>query len=80
MKQLGFEQSDVDQAVFYHHGGHKGHATIIIVVHVDNCTIAASMLSLVVAFKHKITQHVEITDLGKLHWILSIKIKHDHEC
>ena len=79
VKHLAFVRSDVDQAVFYRHGGHNGHASIIVVVHVDDCTIAASSLSLVVAFKREIAQHVEITDLGKLHWLLGIEIKRDRE-
>jgi hypothetical protein len=63
VKCLAFVRSDVDQAVFYHHGGDNSHATIIVVVHIDNCTIAASALSLIVAFKQQIAQHVEITNL-----------------
>jgi hypothetical protein len=65
--------------VFYHHGGDNSHATIIVVIHVDDCTIAASTLSLVVAFKQQIAQHVEITDLGELHWLLGIEIKLDRD-
>ena len=80
VKRLAFVRSDMDQAVFYRHGGHNVHATIIVVVHVDDCTIAASMLSLIVTFKHQISHHVEITDLGELHWLLSIEIKCDCEC
>jgi len=80
VKCLEFVRSDMDQAVFYHHGGHNGHATIIVVVHVDDCTIAASTLALIIAFKHQISEHVEITDLGELHWLLGIEIKCDREC
>ena len=79
VKRLAFVRSNMDQAVFYRHGGHNGHTTIIVVVHVDDCTIAASTLSLIVAFKHQIAQYVEITDLGELHWLLGIEIKRDHE-
>jgi len=78
VKRLEFIRSNVDQAVFYRHGGHNGHTTIIVVVHVDNCTIATSTLALIIAFKHQISEHVEITDLGELHWLLSI-IKHNRE-
>ena len=80
VKCLAFVRSDVDQAVFYCHGGHKGHTSVIFVVHVDNHTITASMLSLIVAFKHEFAQHVEITNLGEPHWLLGIKIKCNHEC
>ena len=80
VKGLGFVQSDMDQAVFYHHGGDNGHATIIVVVHVDDCTITMSTLLLIIAFKRQISEYVEITDLGELHWLLGIEIKCDHEC
>ena len=76
VKRLAFVRSNVDQAVFYRH---NGHASIIVVVHVDDCTIASSMLFLVVAFKREIAQHVEITDLGELHWLLGIEIKCDRK-
>jgi len=79
VKRLGFVQSDMDQAVFYRHGGDNGHTTIIVVIHVDDCTIAASTLLLIVAFKHQISEYVEITDLGELHWLLGIEIKCDHD-
>ena len=65
--------------MFFRHGGNDGHATIIVVVHVDDCTIAASTLSLIIAFKRQIAQYVEITDLGELHWLLSIEIKRNRE-
>jgi len=79
VKHLAFVRRDVNQAVFYHHDSHNGHACIIVVVHVDDCTIAASSLSLVVAFKCEIAHHVEITNLGKLHWLLGIEIRCDRD-
>jgi Reverse transcriptase (RNA-dependent DNA polymerase) len=57
----------------------KAQATIIVLVHVDDCTIAATSVELVANFKAKITEHVEITDLGKLHWLLGIEIRRDRE-
>jgi len=74
VKRLEFVRSDMDQAVFYHHGGHNSHATIIVVIHIDDCTIAASTLLLIIAFKCQISKHVEITDLGELHWLLASKL------
>jgi len=41
--------------------------------------IAATATALIVDFKRKISQHVEITDLGELHWLLGIEIHHDCE-
>jgi hypothetical protein len=34
---------------------------------------------LVVELKSKLREHVEITDLGELHWLLGIEIKRDRE-
>ena len=48
-------------------------------MHVNDCTITASSTTLVANFKQKVSKHVEITDLGELHWLLGVKIKRDHE-
>ena len=58
---------------------HGSKTLIIIVVHVDDCTIAASSLTLVVAFKAELSKHVEITDLGELHWLLGIEVMRNRE-
>jgi hypothetical protein len=46
-------------------------------VHVDNCTIAASTIRLVEDLKDGLRQHVEVTDLGTLHWMLGIEVQHN---
>jgi len=74
MTHLRFSRCDVDMAVFYKR---EGDGTIIVLVHVDDCTIAASAVSLIVDFKTRIAEHVEITNLGELHWLLGIEIKRD---
>ena len=48
-------------------------------VHMDDCTIAATKLQLIDEFKAGMKQDVDITDLGELHWLLSIKIHWDHK-
>ena len=48
-------------------------------VHVDDCTIAAISIFLIKIFKSEIAKHIEITDLGELHWLLGIKIKRNRE-
>jgi Reverse transcriptase (RNA-dependent DNA polymerase) len=50
-----------------------------VLVHVDDCTTAATSIILVDHFKTEIAKHVEITDLGKLHWLLGIEIRRDRE-
>ena len=73
---LGFLCCEVDQAVFYKC---VGTLLIIVLVHVDNCTIVATALPLINDFKVNLVNHVEITDLGKLHWLLGIEICHECE-
>jgi len=73
---LGFRRCEVDQAVFYKR---KGKSLIVIAVHVDDCTIAASTLALIDEFKARLKDHVEITDLGELHWLLGIEILRDRQ-
>jgi hypothetical protein len=49
------------------------------VVHVDDCTIAVEKLVSVVDFKAGVGKHVEVVDLGELHWLLGIEVKRDRE-
>ena len=76
MTHLRFQRSDVDQAVFFHC---EEKSVTIVLVHVDDCTITASSMNLINDFKLRIAQHVEITDLGELHWLLGIEVKRDRE-
>ena len=71
VKNLRFRLCKVDQAVFIKR---SKKTLIIIVIHVDDCTIATSALSLIVKLKTQIRKHVEITDLGELHWLLGIEV------
>ena len=52
---------------------------MIVLIHIDDCTIAASSTKLVGHFKAKISEHVEITDLGEIHWLLGIEVQRDQE-
>jgi len=73
---LGYTQCSVDQAVFYKWNKDKCELTIV-AVHVDSCTIAASTIWLVDDIKDGLHKHIEVTDLGALHWILGIEILRD---
>lgn len=46
---------------------------------IDNCTIAISTSHLVEDFKADICKHVKVTNLGKLHWMLGLEIKHNQK-
>ena len=76
LASLGFIQCSVDQAV-YHKTSAAAGELIVIAVHVDDCTIAASRPRLVEDFKAGLSKHVEVTDLGELHWMLGIEVKRD---
>ena len=52
---------------------------VIIVVHVDDCTITSSKQELIDELKTRIKEFVEITDMGELHWLLGIEVKRDQE-
>ncbi len=76
MSKLGFSQCSVDQAVYYKANA-AARELVVIAVHVDDCTIAASKPRLVDNFKTGLSKHVEVTDLGELHWMLGIEVKRD---
>ena len=73
---LGFSCCNVNQAVFF---WCEGWAVIMVLVHVDDCIITATSITLIVDFKAQISEHVKITNLGELHWLLGIEIKCDHK-
>ena len=75
MSELKFTRSEVDQAVFYRRDIGKG-ILIIVLVHIDDCSIVGLSQPLIDQFKIKIEKHMEITDLDALHWILEIEVKH----
>ena len=52
---------------------------MVILVHVDDCTLIAPTKALIQGFKAQIVKHIEITDLGELHWLLGIEIKRNRE-
>src|SRR5216684_3482135 len=75
---LGFQQCSVDQAIFHKSDKCKKELTVV-AVHVDDCMIAASSTHLVEDFKAGLHRHIEVTDLGVLHWMLGIEIRRDRE-
>ena len=48
-------------------------------MHVDDCTIIATTVCLIEELKVSLYKHVEVTDLGKLHWMLGIEVKRDRQ-
>ncbi len=78
LSDLGFSQCSIDQAMYYKPNVKVGEC-VVIAVHVDDCTIAASDAKLVEDFKRGLSKNVEVTDLGELHWMLGIEVKRDRE-
>ncbi len=56
----------MDQAIFYKHLP-QVKQLIVIAVHIDNCTIAASTMCLVKELKAGLSRHIKVTDLSELH-------------
>jgi len=73
---LKFSQCRVDQAVFIKWDKVKRELTII-AVHVDDCTMTATTIRLIQELKDGLRQHVEVTNLGVLHWMLGLEIQRD---
>ena len=71
---LDMKLCDVDQAVFYFV---EGTDLIIIVVHIDDLTIAGSCTTLIVWVKTKLCEAFEISDEGEIHWILGFAVMRD---
>ena len=74
---LGFKLCLVNQAVFYKVDQDQKTLTVV-AVHVDDCTITASSKKLIKELISSLHKSLKVTDLSKLHWMLSIKIQHDH--
>ena len=73
MSKLGFSRCAGDEAVFYRRSLDNG-VLIVVLVHVDDCTIVGKSKVLVEWFKTEIAKFVDITDLKDLHWILGIEV------
>src|ERR1700678_740132 len=78
MTKLGFSRCEGDQAVFYRRC-EKMNVLIIVLVHVDDCSIVGKSKALIKRFKVEIAKFVDITDMGELHWILGIEVRRIRE-
>ena len=74
MMKLGFSRCEGDQAVFYRRC-EKTNMLIVMLVHVDDCSIVGKSKVLIARFKTEITKFVDIMDMGDLHWILGIEVQ-----
>ena len=78
MLKLGFGRCESYQAVFYRRC-EVMRVLIVVLVHIDDCTIVGKNQMLVNSFKAEISKYVDITNMGGLHWILGIEVHHIRE-
>ena len=74
MNKIGFTKSKSDAAVFHRHNG-KGF--VIIAVAVDDLTMTAANDDIICEIKAHLMEIFKLKDLGKLHWLLNLKIEQD---
>ena len=72
MNKIGFTKSKPGAAVFYRHYG-KGFA--IIAIAVDDLIITVINDEIVCKIKADLMKIFKMKDLGKLHWLLNLKIE-----
>jgi hypothetical protein len=65
----------VDLGVFI---AHIGEQLLVLAVHVDDCILTGSSRNLIAEYKSKLNACYVLTDLGSIHWLLSIKVTRDH--
>ena len=71
MSKLRFTKSEVDPAVFHWHNDKH---TMVIIIHVDDCTIAGDSQELIDDCKTTIKAKYAMSNLGPTSWVLGIKI------
>ena len=74
MAELGFIRSEHDPAVFH---WRQGDDIMVMVIHVDDCTIAGNSQKLIDKCKAKVKIRYTMTDLGPISWVLGIKVTRD---
>src|SRR6267142_2793498 len=73
---LGFQVAGADPRVFVTHI--KKHI-LVLVVHVNDCTMTGSSPKLIMVYKGKLHKWYALMDLGPVSWLLSIQVTHNCE-
>ena len=76
LTDLGFSVNNADLGMFY---AHINNHILILAIHVDDCLMTGSSINLITDYKKRLNAKYLLTDLGKIHWLLGIKIMHDRE-
>ena len=72
--QLGFRRSQVDQAVYFKRSQDEH---MVVTVSVDDMAVTSNHLRHILAFKDRLRDFFEISDLGELTWLLGLKVNRD---
>jgi hypothetical protein len=75
--QLGLTHLNFDNTVFFLY--QENTLILILTVHVDDITLCTINKYVGEQFEIALRQHVEITNGGSIHWILSIEVNYDSE-
>jgi hypothetical protein len=73
---LGFCVVRADPRVFI---AWIGDSVLLLVVHVDDCTMTGSSVKLIAVYKGKLHKQYALTDLGPVNWLLGIQITCNRE-
>jgi hypothetical protein len=52
---------------------------LMLVVHVDDCSMMGNSPKLIALYKRKLNNHHTLTELRPVDWLLGIKVTHDWE-
>ena len=75
MQELGFEKSQADDCLYICRK--NSNVVLLVLAYVDDMVVAGKDHARVQNFKKDLARHMEITDLGELHYILGIQVKRD---
>jgi hypothetical protein len=76
LTDLGFCVSAADLGVFY---ARIGENILVLVVHVDDCSMTGDSPKLIALYKHKLNDCHTLTELGPVNWLLGIKVTWDRK-
>ena len=71
LADLGFSVNNADLGMFY---AHINNHILILAIHVDDCLMTGSSISLIADYKKRLNAKYSLTDLGEIYWLLGIKI------
>ena len=74
LNALGLKCSHSDWGIFY---THIGQDILVLVNHIDDCTVTRSSCELIKLFKDEVGSRYKITDLGPVSWLLGMKVIRD---